>query len=194
MNLASSRDKTMINDSETWKQDGGRLPGWAGHTLRVVFSLALAGCALDSGVETVGRHGNGRVVLPVNQVITPAGKQIDLPGMRAQGMALSPDGKMLVVSGLTSELLVLDPATGATKQHVKLPKLIKGAPPEASAPEFLDFDGHSQMSFAGLAFSPDGKRLALSNVNGDMKLFEVLDIMNFILMGVRWETMSLIRS
>ena len=123
--------------------------------------------------ETVGRHENGRIVLPVNQVITPAGKQIELPGMRAQGLALSPNGKLLIVSGLTSELLVLDPATGATKQRVQLPKLRKGAPPDAASPNFLDADGHSQMSYAGLAFSPDGKRLALSNVNGDVKLFEV---------------------
>ncbi len=135
--------------------------------------LAFAGCGTPSDVETVGRHENGRIVLPVNQVITPVGKQIELPGMRAQGLALSPDGKLLVVSGLTSELLALDPSTGATKQLVKLPKLMKGAPPEASSPEFLDFDGHSQMSYAGIAFSPDGKRLALSNVNGDVKLFGV---------------------
>ena len=132
---------------------------------------ALSGLASD--VETVGRYENGRIVLPVNQVITPAGKQIELPDMRAQAMALSPDGKRLVVSGLTSELVVLDPATGEIKQRVRLPKLIKGAPAVSSSPEFLDFDGRSEMSYAGLTFSPDGKRLALSNVNGDVKLFEV---------------------
>ena len=137
------------------------------------------GCVLCASVcaaedkETVGRHGSGRIVLPVNQVITPAGRQVELPGMRAQGLALSPDGKLLGVSGLSSELLVLDPATGETKQRVHLPKLRKGAPPDAASPNFLDSDGHSQMSYAGLAFSPDGKRLALSNVNGDVKLFEV---------------------
>jgi len=136
--------------------------------------LAFVGCeAASPDVETVGRHENGRVVLPVNQVITPAGRQIELPGMRAQGLALSPDGKLLVVSGLTSEVVSLDPATGAIKQRVRLPKLLKGAPPEASSPEFLDFDGRSEMSYAGLAFSPDSKRLAVSNVNGDVKLFEV---------------------
>ncbi len=135
--------------------------------------LALAGCAASADVETVGRRGSVRTVLPVNQVVTPAGKQVDLPGMRAQALALSPDGGLLVVSGLTSELLVLDPATGETKQRVKLPKLVSGAPVAAASPEFLDFDGRSQMSYAGLAFSPDGKRLALSNVNGDVKLFEI---------------------
>jgi len=141
-------------------------------TLYLGCVLCASAC-VAADTETVGRHENGRIVLPVNQIITPAGKQIELPGMRAQALALSPDCGLLVVSGLTSELLTLDPATGAIKQHIKLPKLMKGAPPEASSPEFLDFDGRSEMSYAGLAFSPDGKRLALSNVNGDVKLFDV---------------------
>ena len=163
----------MENDTGIGKQDRGLFPGWTRRLLWLGFALAGSGCALNSAVETVGRYENGRAVLPVNQVITPAGQQIELPGMRAQGLTLSPDGRLLVVSGLTSELLVLDPATGETKQHVRLPKLAKGAPLEAVSASLLDFDGHSQMSYAGLAFSPDGKRLALSNVNGDVKLFEV---------------------
>ena len=137
--------------------------------------LVLSASARAGDVETVGRHDNGRVVLPVNQVLTPTGRQIELPGLRAQALALSPDGKLLAVSGLTSEIVTLDPATGETKQRIRLPKLKKGTPPEASSPEFLDFDGRSEMSYAGLSFSPDGKRLALSNVNGDIKLFEVKD-------------------
>jgi len=140
---------------------------WAG------LVVAWGAAALASDTETVGRHENGRVVLPVNQVLTPAGKQIELPGMRAQALALSPDGGLLVVSGLTSELVTLSPETGEIKQRVRLPKLMKGAPPEASSPEFLDYDGRSQISYAGLTFSPDGRRLALSNVNGDLKMFEV---------------------
>ncbi len=138
----------------------------------------LGGClasALAGDVEPVGRAKNGRVVLPVNQVLTPAGKQIELPGRRAQALALSPDGSLLVVSGTTSELLALDPATGQTNQSVRIPKLVKGAPPETSSPEFLDYDGRSEMSYAGLSFSPDGTRLAFSNVNGDVKLFTVKD-------------------
>ncbi len=163
----------MKTDSETWQINGGLFLKRIGCALGLGVASAWAGCVLGPDVETVGRHENGRTVLPVNQVITPAGKQIELPGMRAQGLTLSPDGRLLVVSGLTSELLVLDPVTGATKQHVKLPKFNKGAQPEAVSASLLDFDGHSQMSYAGLAFSPDGKRIALSNVNGDVKLFEV---------------------
>ena len=38
---------------------------------------------------------------------------------------MSPDGKLLIVSGLTSELLVLDPVTGETKQRVALPNELR---------------------------------------------------------------------
>ena len=37
---------------------------------------------------------------------------VDLPGMRPQGLALSPDGKILVTAGKTHELVVLDPEAG----------------------------------------------------------------------------------
>ena len=142
-------------------------------SLAFALLAVVAVSAQTSDKETVGRHEGGRLVTPVNQLVMPAGRQIELPGMRGEALALSPDGRLLIVSGLTSELLVLDPATGETKQHVQLPKLKKGAPPEASSANFLDYDGHSQISYNGLAFSPDGKRLAVSNVNGDVKLFEV---------------------
>ena len=156
-----------------WAKEGAarRRPYWAGLVV-ALLSFCVAG-AQTPDTETVGRHAGGRVILPVNQVITPAGKQIQLPGMRAEALALSPDGQLLMVSGLTSELLVLDPASGATKQHVQLPKVRKGAAPDAVSAAFLDYDGHSQISYNGLAFAPDGKRLALSNVNGDIKLFEI---------------------
>src|SRR6516162_1225034 len=71
--------------------------------------------------ETVGRDGSNRVVLPVNQVITPAGKLVELHGLRPQVIALSPDGKLLVTSGKTRQLFALDPATGETVQKVDLP-------------------------------------------------------------------------
>ena len=38
---------------------------------------------------------------------------------------------------------------------------------------FLDPGDKAQISFTGLAFSPDGSRIYLSNVNGDIKVFGV---------------------
>src|SRR5258706_10670892 len=47
-----------------------------------------------------------RTVTPVNQVLTPYALQIDLPGMRPQALALSPNGKLLVTAGKTSEIVI----------------------------------------------------------------------------------------
>jgi hypothetical protein len=71
--------------------------------------------------EQVGRLGPNRLYTPTNQVLTPAGQQVELPGMRPQALALSPDGRLLVTAGKTHELVVLDPETGRIRQRVDLP-------------------------------------------------------------------------
>ena len=117
-------------------------------------------------------HTGQSLVTPVNQVVTPAGAWVALPGVRPQAVALSPDGKLLVTSGLAHELLALDPATGKILQHVRLPPDAVGqAAPVTSL--ILNPDDYAQLSYAGLAFSPDGSRIYLSNVNGDVKVFGV---------------------
>ena len=117
-----------------------------------------------------------RTVLPVNQVVTAAGRQVDLAGMRPQALALSPDGRLLAVSGKTSELLILDPATGAILQRVGLPSEQRNEPqPAVASPNILQPDTKGQVSYTGLVFSPDGRRLFLSNVNGSIKVF-VIDV------------------
>ena len=81
-----------------------------------------AGAATPVAIrETVGHKADGRSVTPVNQTLTPLGRQIELTGLRPQVLALSPDGSRLLVSGKTSELLVLSPVTGETLQRVALP-------------------------------------------------------------------------
>ncbi|HTI99162.1 MAG TPA: beta-propeller fold lactonase family protein, partial [Dongiaceae bacterium] len=137
---------------------------------------ALAQEAHDSldWSEAVGRTGPDRVVLPVNQVITPAGKQIELHGLRPQVLALSPDGKILVTSGKTRDLIVMDPVQGNIIQTVALPDNgpLMGTPDEVST-HILKPDKDDQASYTGLVFSPDGTRLYLSNVKGSIKVFAV---------------------
>ena len=123
--------------------------------------------------DTVGRHESGRVVLPVPQTLTPLGLQIELPGMRPQAMALSPDGRLLAVSGKTNELVILDPGTGKIVQRVPLPIGRLGSLTSAVSPQLLDAAAKSQLSYTGLIFSPDGRRICLSNVEGDVKVFQV---------------------
>jgi YVTN family beta-propeller protein len=137
------------------------------------IGAGLANPAADFGATTasVGRHADG-LVTPANQLVTPAGTLVELPGLRPQALALSPDGRLLATSGLRCELVVLDPATGNIVQRVAFPIDQIQADPSA-APGVLDPGEKEQMSFTGLAFSPDGSRLYLANVNGDIKVFGV---------------------
>src|ERR1035438_4758039 len=121
--------------------------------------------------EVVGHSPNG-FETPVNQLVTPAGTLIELPGLRPLALALSPDGRLLVTAGLTHELVVIDPATGKILQHVSLPSDKTQEPAPVSA-EILSPDSKAQISFTGLVFSPDGSRIYMANVNGDIKVFTV---------------------
>src|SRR5579871_5182577 len=119
-----------------------------------------------------GKTKSGEIILPVSQMLKPAGVQVELPGLRPQVIALSPDGKLLATSGKTRELVLVDPATSAIRQKVPLP----GEQPVESAAvssHILKPDKNEQVSYTGLVFSPDGSRLYLSNVRGSIKVFAV---------------------
>jgi DNA-binding beta-propeller fold protein YncE len=137
-------------------------------------TIAFASVLRGADTEPVGRRGTNRVVTPVNQIVTPYGRQADLPGLRPQALALSPNGKLLITAGKSSELLVLDPVTGAVRQRVALPseKLTEPQPQVASA-NILKPDKEGQVSYTGLIFSADGSRIYLANVNGSIKVFNV---------------------
>jgi len=124
--------------------------------------------------ERVGRGVDGRTVLPVNQTITPIGKQTELPGLRPQAIALSPDGRWLAVSGKTSELIILHPGSGEVNQRVQLPSEQQNEPlPAVPSSNILQPDTNGQLSYTGLIYSRDGRRIFLSNVNGSIKVFAV---------------------
>ncbi|HOX55728.1 MAG TPA: alkaline phosphatase family protein [Candidatus Paceibacterota bacterium] len=141
----------------------------------------LVGChappssvAPDSTKDTVGRVGSNRYFTPANQILTPAGLQVELPGMRPQALALSPDGRLLVTAGKTHDLVVLDPASGNVLQRVPLPSEKDLDPtPEPVSDHILQPDKDGQLSFTGLVFSPDGSRIYLANVDGSIKVFAV---------------------
>src|SRR5437879_3760735 len=74
----------------------------------VVAALVLAGCPTgparglaSSTKEQVGQVGTNRYYTPANQILTPAGRQVELPGMRPQALALSPGARLLVTAGKT---------------------------------------------------------------------------------------------
>jgi len=141
-----------------------------------VLNLALTAQAqedlFDATTEIVGQNTNG-LETPVNQLVTPAGILVPLPGMRPNALVLSPDGKLLVTSGLKQELVVIDPATGSNTQEVPFPAEKEDPSVEAAVSVILNGNEKPKLSLTGLAFSPDGRRVYLSNVNGDLKVFSV---------------------
>jgi YVTN family beta-propeller protein len=136
--------------------------------------VAAMACVLAAGGqqgsqstnEVVGRLDADRFYTPVNQILTPAGLQVDLPDLRPHALALSPDASLLVAAGATHELVAVDPANGVVREHVFLPSDLQRSPPP-------DEDELGQVSYTGLAFSPDGSRIFLSNVKGSVEVFTV---------------------
>jgi YVTN family beta-propeller protein len=127
-----------------------------------------------SSREPATRGEGDRAVTPVNQIIEPAGRQVYLPRLRPQALALSPDGRILVTSGKSHDLIVIDPASAKVLQKVLLPSeeaTVTNAAP--ASPHILSSDDDEQLSFTGLIFSPDGSRIYLSNVSGSVKVFGV---------------------
>jgi len=104
--------------------------------------------------------------------LTPVGIQLELPELRPQALALRPDGKILVTSGKTAELLVIAPNTNRILQRVPLPPEPSGqTPADPVTSQILQPDKSGQLSFTGLIFSPDGTRIYLANVDGSIKVF-----------------------
>ncbi len=138
----------------------------------ILISSALFCHGADTSTALVGSKNDNRLVLPVNQYLTPAGIQVDLPGLRPQVIRLSPDGAILATSGKSHELIVVDPVSGKVLQRVPLPG--ESAPDSTPvSTHILEPDKEGQVSFTGLIFSPDGSRIYLSNVNGSIKVFSV---------------------
>lgn len=139
-----------------------------------VFLLSALCCAAQGyDMDTVGPKADGQMVTPVNQICAPAGRQVYLPKLRPQAIALSPDGQILVTSGKSPDLIVVNPATGDIRQTVPLPPESAVLTNQASSDHILASGDDEQLSFTGLIFSRDGSRIYLSNVGGSVKVFAV---------------------
>lgn len=147
-------------------------------TVGAFIGLTMVAWGQDSDrlspTEPVGRGQDNLIVTPVNQLLTPIGRQVELPGLRPQAIALSPNGNLLLVSGKTNQLLVIDPDQAVIRQRVDFPaEAQSSAVGSDDSAQILQPDREGQVSYTGMIFSRDGSRIFLSNVNGSIKVFQV---------------------
>jgi len=140
--------------------------------LSMALTVLLSGCIRDLDEapgslvqpQHVGRVGANIYQVPTGQLLTPTGRQIELPGMRPQALALSPNGNLLATGGKNQTLVLIDPADGRILQTVQL-----STPKAKDSSETVT----GQMSFTGLTFSPDSRRVYLSTTGGNVWVFPI---------------------
>src|SRR4051812_879007 len=71
-----------------------------------LFCVAAAALAGEAEVVHVGPQADGRILVPTNQVLKPAGQQVTFAG-RPVDLELSADGKTLLVKN-TGDILFID--------------------------------------------------------------------------------------
>ena len=107
-----------------------------------LFTFLLISCHQkkeENKVIRVGPQPDGSILVPTNQLLRPAGYQLTFPG-RPVDMALSADGSLLAVLNMSSlEIIRVIDRTILQSMH---------------------FDGGG--SFQGVLFSPDGRRIYVS--------------------------------
>jgi YVTN family beta-propeller protein len=161
------------------------------HLARATITFAvvafLAGCAAPNAqpltplvrTDQVGPVAANRFAVPTGQVLTPSGKQVSLPKMRPQALALSRDGRLLATAGRNNSLVLIDPATGRVLQTIPLffikhDSAASGSGTNAAASTASGVvTNTAELSFTGLTFSPDGRRLYLSAASGNVLVFAV---------------------
>ena len=99
----------------------------------------------------VGPLADGRVIVPTNQILSPAGRQVVVGG-RPTDVALSPNGKWLAVLNL-NDLQIVDVEAG----------------------QILSSTPIRNGSYKGIAFSPTGDRVYASTTRSGIVVLEVAE-------------------
>src|SRR5437667_7126181 len=130
-----------------------------------ILTALLAGAADERDRLKVGVQPDGRIVVPTNQVLRPAGTQITFPG-RPVDIALCDDGRTVVAKNMKS-LVFIDVATAKVKQTLELP----GDPylpfnPVAAMKKPINPDGkghHYPDGFSAVGLLVDGDRVFVTD-------------------------------
>ena len=89
-------------------------------SVAAVLFCALAAAADDIDQLKVGVQPDGRIVVPTNQILRPAGQQVTFPG-RPVDLALAEDGAVLVVKNMR-DLVFIDLAADQDQADVDDPQ------------------------------------------------------------------------
>jgi YVTN family beta-propeller protein len=143
----------------------------------VVGIFFLEGCAPTKAPRTplskptqVGRVADELYVTSTGQLLTPAGRQVELPGMRPQAVALSPDGKLLVSAGATNKLIVFDAVSGQVLHGLSFstnrnPQARGAFPPPAAQTNSVETSDGSATSGEATESQPEATTSAASTNN-----------------------------
>lgn len=127
-----------------------------------VFVRALLVVAVGSGTltasamglwGTVGRQQDGSVTVPTNQIVFPAGRQVEFGG-RPSAVALHPDGRTaaFLTAYADKPIVVVDVRSGRVVQHF--------GPGDETPPD-------------GILYAPDGRHLYASLASGKLLIARV---------------------
>ncbi len=125
------------------------------HLLILIIVIILAGCSggrvKDHSKYAVGPQPDGSVLVPSNQLLRPAGFQVNLPG-RPVDMLIMPGGKYLLVKNMYDMDLI----------RIEDRKVIQSLPFRSSG-----------ASFTGLCLSPDGSEAYVTDSRDRLCIAEI---------------------
>jgi YVTN family beta-propeller protein len=90
-------------------------------TVSILPRLAIAADERDT--FKVGLQPDGRIVVPTNQILQPAGTQVSFPGRPVDLLSID-EGRTLVAKNMR-DLVFIDPSTGTIRQTLALPAASK---------------------------------------------------------------------
>lgn len=108
--------------------------------------------ATDYSSTLVGLQSDGKVVVPTNQVLSPAGRQTYIP-TRANDLTVSPDGSKVAVLG-HGAITFIETANGQV----------------LAATDYSKTSEDNGGSYKGITFSPDGTQVITSNIGGTLDI------------------------
>ncbi len=140
-------------------------------SLASVLAMVLAApgfsMAADTETRTVGPQRNGSVLASDNQLLTPAGITVQLGSpVRAKAVAINPNAAThsaaVLLMNAAEAVIVFDTRTGAVLQRF-VPTSVSGT----------TFTNDARGSFAGIAYTPDGRKLLFSQDDSNVRVANV---------------------